>query len=71
LPDDKVIEKPRVHSVITTTAIRIGCIKHPTNERFEIAWVDKYNLLLIRCLECPKGTEVLRIKASGSQKPPL
>jgi hypothetical protein len=40
----------------------IRCLYHSKESRYQVAYVESENIVIMTCLECPKGTELMRFK---------
>ena len=40
----------------------VRCREHAKEARYQIGYYPDENLLIVKCLECPPGTEVMRAK---------
>jgi hypothetical protein len=59
LPDaNRILPMKRVQLQI------IKCIYHHKESRYQVAYVESENLVIMTCLECPKGTEMARFKVA-------
>ena len=47
--------------------MRIRCIYHAKQARYQVSYYPDDNLLVMRCLECLPGTEVARFKLTREE----
>jgi hypothetical protein len=56
---------PDANSILPMKRVQlqvIQCMFHSKESRYRVAYVQSENIVVMTCLECPKGTEVARFK---------
>ena len=46
------------------TAEVIRCLYHDKESRYQVAYIPSEQMVIVTCLECPKGTEMARFKVA-------
>ena len=42
----------------------IKCLLHHKESRYQVAYIESEHMVVVTCLECPKGTEMARFKVA-------
>ena len=59
MPNDKaILPMKRVKKMA------VHCSEHWKESRMEVAYIEEEKLVIVRCLDCPKGMELMRFKVA-------
>jgi hypothetical protein len=55
-------DKPPLPVMKSAMCMRIRCMHHSKEARYQIGYYEEDNVVIIKCLACPPGMEVVRFK---------